>query len=160
VDIVHGEHAAAASQTDLEDAGTPDLFAIQLALGLWPAVDQHPGRLQGVCVADQGGRLSRVPCRHSLHHVDDATAQPLDRLVTREQTAARLVHYPERPANRDLPVGDALQVAAELGLTKLWLGNQPHRRGQRLTQPPRPLTATPPRPANDALDPALAAPSA
>jgi hypothetical protein len=32
------------------------------------------------------------------------------------------VHQPERPPDRDLPVGDALQVAAELGLDQLTVG--------------------------------------
>ncbi len=60
----------------------------------------------------------------------NSTTHDLDCFIAWQQAAPGLVDDPERTADGDLPVGHALQVAAELGFAKLAVGLERRRRRQ------------------------------
>src|ERR1700736_4725418 len=52
-------HNAISIEVQLEDCRLPDLLVIHLALGLGSAVEQDPGGLPWVCLADQKRALAQ-----------------------------------------------------------------------------------------------------
>ena len=99
-------------------------------LGLRPALEHYPGGLDRVGVADAQRDLARVIAGDAKDNAADAIPQLLDRLVALEHAAAELVQNPFRASNRNLPVGDPLQVTADCCLGQCRLGDERHRRGQ------------------------------
>jgi hypothetical protein len=63
-----------------------------------------------------------MPAREPANHLEHSPAELIDRLIAGQQPALCLVHEPEGPAHRDLPVGQALEVAAELCLAQVRVG--------------------------------------
>src|ERR1700674_2186245 len=111
-------HSTISIEVQLEDRRLPDLLVIHLALGLGSALQQDPGGLQWVCMADQKRHLAWVLAGDSVGDIQHPPAQGLDRFVTGLASAAELVREETRPSNRNLPAGHPLQIAAELGFAQ------------------------------------------
>ncbi len=73
-------------------------------------------------MAHDGHRFARVFARHSPDDVEDTPSHAINRLVAGDQAALGFVHEPERASQRDVPVRQPLEVAAELSLTQLRIG--------------------------------------
>src|SRR5437899_11332961 len=112
-------HGLLTLEVEDEHARLVDGLPIHLALVVRAAVEHDPGGLKWICVADDGHGVAWVLAHDPAHHAEDAVAHLLDRFVAGHQAAPGLVHEPQRPPHRDLPVGQALQVPAELGLAQL-----------------------------------------
>ncbi len=117
-----------AIEIHLENAGALHWFAVDFALGLGTAFEEDPGGLDGVGVTHAQRCLTGMISGEPQHDVADAAAELFDRFIARHRTAPDLVQEPPWSANGNLPVGNALQVAADVGLAQLWLGNEWHGR--------------------------------
>src|SRR5207245_6377380 len=117
-------------EVQLEDRRLADFLAIHLALVLGAAIQQDPGRLQRVGMADKERYLVRVLAGDTVDDIEHAPAERLDRFVAGEASAPELVHEEARPPHWDLPAAHPLQITAELGLAELRFWDQGHRRRQ------------------------------
>src|SRR2546421_11381878 len=81
-------------------------------------------------MTDAQGNLAGVFAGDAKDNAPDAVTQLLDRLVALEHAAAELVENPFRASNRNLPVGDPLEVAADRRLDECRLRDERNRRGQ------------------------------
>src|SRR5207249_11875821 len=79
-------------EVQLEDRRLADLLVIHLALVLGAAIQQNPGRLQRVGMADKERYVVRVLAGDTVDDVEHAPAERLDRFVAGEASAPELVH--------------------------------------------------------------------
>src|SRR2546430_16594032 len=117
-------------EVQLEDRRLADLLVIHLALVLGAAIQQDPGRLQRVGMADKERYLVGVLAGDTVDDIEHAPAERLDRFVAGEASAAELVHEEAWPPHRHLPAAHALQITTELGFAQLRLWDQGNRRRQ------------------------------
>src|ERR1700730_8428988 len=136
----------------LQHPGLVDRLPIHLPLVVRPAVEEYPRRLQGIRMADNRRRLTRVLASNAPHDVEDASTELVDGLVARKESPLRLVHEPERPEERNFPVRQALQVPTELGLAQLRLGFENRRRVQPAVDQIGSFDSARKRAVHDALD--------
>ena len=125
-----------------------------------PAIEQDPGRLQRVGVADQRRHLLRVLASVFAGDLEDAASHGGDRLVPGQQAAAGLVHQPEGPPEGHLPGRHALQIAAELRLPEPGLLDQRHPLRELLLDQLRGLPRPLERAVHDARQAGVAQPPA
>src|SRR6202158_2056966 len=121
-----------ALQVEPQHAGLVDGLAVHLALVVRAAVEQDPRGVEGICVAHDRHCFAGVLARQPPSHVQYASAHPVDRLVTWHQPSLCLVHKPEGPEQRHLPVRQALEIAAELRFSPLRFALENRRRRQPL----------------------------
>src|ERR1700730_16212469 len=84
-------HNTISIEVQLEDRRLADLLVIHLALGLGSAVEQDPGGLQRVGMADRDRPPARGLAGASVGNIQPPPAQRLDRFVTGLASAAELV---------------------------------------------------------------------
>src|SRR5207237_3220537 len=127
---VAGRHDPISLEVHFEDRCLADLLVIHLALVLRTAIQQDPGGLQWIGMADQQRYLVRVLAGDTMDHIEHPPAERLDRFVAGQASSSQLVHEESGPPHRHLPAAHALQVTAELGFAQFGLRNQGHRRRQ------------------------------
>src|SRR5579864_2237514 len=103
-------------------------------------------------MAHQRDGLAGVLASEAADDIQHPVAHRLDGFIAREQPAPCLVDEPERPAQRDLPVRQALQVAAELSFAEVGVGLQDRSRRHLLADDARGLRSTRERAVDDAID--------
>lgn len=104
-----------AVQIQLENAGALDWFAIDLALCLGTAIEEHPGGLDRIGMAHAEGRLTGMIAGEPQHDASDATTELFDGFIAGQRAAPDFMQEPLWPAEGNLPVGNTLQVAADVG---------------------------------------------
>lgn len=119
-----------AIEIQLQNAGALDWFAIDLAFRLGTPLEEDPGGLDGIGVADAKRRFAGMIAGESQHDVTDAAAELLDRFIARHRPTPDFVQEPFRAAKGNLPVRNALQVAADVRLTQRRLWDERHRIGK------------------------------
>src|SRR5437588_4571063 len=77
---------------EAQGPGALDRLAHQLPIGLGAPVEDHPGSLNGIGVADESRGLAREPPREVVRDVQDPPPELPDRLVPFEPAPPRLVH--------------------------------------------------------------------